>query len=91
VLFADLGMQSWLERAQPELKALGRLVIVERTNVNLFDYLTEEFAGDPDLRVILDRRHREPLHETALRVAERRHHAIDQALRTRRLAVVIPQ
>ena len=33
----------------------------------------------------------EGLHEATLRVSERRHHAIDQALRTRRLAVVIPQ
>ena len=90
VLFADMGMRPWLERAQPELKALGHLVIVDRANVNLFDYLTEEFAGDPELRVILDRRH-QPLREATISITDRRHHAIDQALRTRGLAVVIPQ
>src|SRR3989449_3186501 len=30
VLFADMGMRAWLETSQPELKALGPLVIVAR-------------------------------------------------------------
>jgi class 3 adenylate cyclase/tetratricopeptide (TPR) repeat protein len=90
VLFADMGMRAWLEQSQPELKALGQLVIVARSNVNLFDYLTEKFAGDPDVRVILDRRQGEPTREGPAGAAERRRHAVDQALRTRGLAVVIP-
>ena len=87
VLFADMGMRSWLEMSQPELKALGHLMIVARSNVDLFDYLTDKFANDPEVRVILDRRRA----EGPLRAGERRHHAIDQALRARGLAVIIPQ
>src|SRR5439155_23628631 len=52
VLFADMGMRAWLETSQPELKALGHLVIVARTNVDLFHYLTDKFAGDPGIRFI---------------------------------------
>jgi class 3 adenylate cyclase/tetratricopeptide (TPR) repeat protein len=91
VLFADMGMRSWLEKSQPELKALGHLVIVARSNVDLFDYLTEKFANDPEIRVILDRRRSEALRDGPLGADERRHHAIDQALRTRGLAVIIPE
>ncbi|HEV8584932.1 MAG TPA: tetratricopeptide repeat protein, partial [Methylomirabilota bacterium] len=91
VLFADMGMRSWLEQSQPELKALGHLVIVARSNVDLFDYLTEKFAGDPEIRVILDRRQGEPKRDGPTGAAERRRHAVDQALRTRGLAVIIPQ
>jgi tetratricopeptide (TPR) repeat protein len=91
VLFADMGMRSWIEQSQPELKALGHLVIVARSNVDLFDYLTEKFAGDPEVRVILDRRQGEPKRDGPTGTAERRRHAVDQAVRTRGLAVVIPQ
>jgi tetratricopeptide (TPR) repeat protein len=91
VLFADMGMRLWLEQSQPELKALGHLVIVARSNVNLFDYLTEKFAGDPDVRVILDRRQDEPKRDGPTGTAERRRHAVDQAVRTRGLAIVLPQ
>jgi hypothetical protein len=86
VLFADMGMRYWLEQSEPELKALGHLVIVARGNVDLFEYLTRQFTGDPE--IILDRRQREGLRSGR---AERRHHAVDGALRTRGLAVVIPQ
>jgi len=91
VLFAEMGMRGWLERSQPELKALGHLVIVARSNMNLFDYLTEKFAGDPDVSVILDRRQDAPMRTAATGTAERRHHTTDQALRTRGLAVVVPE
>jgi class 3 adenylate cyclase/tetratricopeptide (TPR) repeat protein len=91
VLFADMGMRSWLEMSQPELKALGHLVIVARSNVDLFDYLTEKFANDPEIRVVLDRRRGELAREGHTGAAERRHHAIDQALRTRGLAVILPE
>jgi tetratricopeptide (TPR) repeat protein len=88
VLFADMGMRSWLEKSQPELKALGHLVIVARSNVDLFDYLAEKFANDPEVRVILDRRRADALRDGRFGVGERRHHVID--LRTRGLAVIIP-
>src|SRR5438876_1710345 len=91
VLFADMGMRAWLETSQPELKALGHLVIVARTNVDLFDYLTDKFAGDPEIRVILHRRQVEPKPDGPTGTAERRRHAVDQAVRTRGLAVVIPR
>ena len=56
VLFADMGMLSWLEQSEPELQALGHLVIVARSNMDLYEYLTQKFADDPNVRVILDRR-----------------------------------
>jgi class 3 adenylate cyclase/tetratricopeptide (TPR) repeat protein len=86
VLFADMGMRHWLEQSEPELKALGHLVIVARSNVDLFEYLSRQFTGDPE--IILDRRHAQAAPAGR---DERRHHAVDSALRRRGLAVVIPQ
>ncbi len=94
VLFSDLGMRTWLDRTEPELRALGHLVIVAKPNVNLYEYLKTKFADDPNVQVVLDRRHGEPRPEGAAagerRAADRRRLAIDQALSTRGLAVVIP-
>jgi class 3 adenylate cyclase/tetratricopeptide (TPR) repeat protein len=90
VLFSDLGMRSWLDRSEPELRALGHLVIVAKPNVNLYEYLKNKFAGDPDVQVVLDRRSGETPAEGARRGAERRRVAVDQALRSRGLAVVLP-
>jgi len=96
MLFSDLGMRSWLDRSEPELRALGQLVIVARPHADLYEYLRQKFADDPNVQVVLDRRHGETRPETPgasveKRAAERRRQAIDQALRTRGLAVVIPQ
>ena len=96
VLFSDLGMRSWLDRSEPELRALGHLVIVARPHADLYEYLRQKFADDPNVQVVLDRRHGEDRPETPgasveKRAAERRRLAIDQALRVRGLAVVIPQ
>ena len=48
-------MRFWLERAAEELMALGHLIIVARHNVQLYEYLKQEFSGEP-VTVILDRR-----------------------------------
>ncbi len=94
VLFSDLGIRSWLDRTEPELRALGHLVIVAKPNVDLYEYLKDKFAGDPNVQVVLDRRRGEPRPDgtTAVerRADDRRRLAIDQALRSRGLAVVIP-
>jgi tetratricopeptide (TPR) repeat protein len=94
VLFSDLGMRSWLDRTEPELRALGHLVIVARPNVNLYEYLRQKFAGDPNVQVVLDRRHGDPRPENIpaveRRAADRRRVAVDDALRSRGLAVVLP-
>jgi class 3 adenylate cyclase/tetratricopeptide (TPR) repeat protein len=87
VLFSELGMWTWLDRSEPDLRALGHLVIVARPQVNLYEYLRQKFADDPNVQVVLDRRHAEA---SAPGAADRRHHhPIDQALRARGLAVVI--
>jgi predicted ATPase/class 3 adenylate cyclase len=88
VLFSDLGMWTWLDRSEPDLRALGHLVIVARPHVNLYEYLRQKFADDPDVQIVLDRRH-----DGAPPVpsGDRRHLVIDQALRARGLAVVIPR
>jgi hypothetical protein len=94
VLFSDLGMRSWLDRTEPELRALGHLVIVAKPNVNLYEYLKMKFAGDPNVQVVLDRRNGEARVDGGVaverRAADRRRVAVDQALRSRGLAVVIP-
>ena len=95
VLFSELGMRSWLDRSEPELRALGHLVIVARPHADLYEYLKAKFADDPNVQVVLDRRHGEERTETPgasaeKRAAERRRLAVDQALRARGLAVVIP-
>ncbi len=93
VVFSDLGMRVWLERAYPELRGLGHLVIVARPQLDLFEYLRQKFDGDPDVDVILDRRHREGGEgvgpPTRPRAGDRRRRAVDDALRTRGLAVVV--
>jgi hypothetical protein len=87
VLFSELGMWTWLDRSEPDLRALGHLVIVARPQVNLYEYLSQKFADDPHVQVVLDRRHDG---EGAPRDADRRHHQpVDHALRTRGLAVII--
>jgi len=62
--------------------------------VNLYEYLKTKFAGDPNGQVVLDRRHGEPRPDAGAsverRAADRRRIAIDQALRSRGLAVVLP-
>ena len=83
VLFAGMGMRYWLEQSEPELRALGRLVIVARSNVDLFEYLRRQFAGAPE--IVLDRRLAPA--QPAERL-ERRQRAVDAALRARGLAVV---
>ncbi|HEU4371010.1 MAG TPA: hypothetical protein VFV05_22545, partial [Methylomirabilota bacterium] len=93
VLFSDLGMRTWLDRTEPELRALGHLVIVARPNVDLYEYLRQKFAGDPDVRVVLDRRQNQERRPEGAIAAERRAAdragAIDHALRARGLAVVL--
>jgi tetratricopeptide (TPR) repeat protein len=95
VLFSGMGMRSWLEQAEPDLRALGHLVVVDRSHVNLYDYLAGKFAGDRNVRVILDRRHGERRRTTAAtalehRTAERRRQQSDEKIRTRGLAI-LPQ
>ena len=87
VLFSDLGMWTWLDRSEPDLRALGHLVIVARPQVNLYEYLRQKFADDPNVQVVLDRRYDGT--DARQRTADRRQLAIDQALRARGLAVVI--
>jgi tetratricopeptide (TPR) repeat protein len=94
VLFSGMGMRSWLEQAEPELRALGHLVIVGRANVDLYDYLVEKFAGDRNVRIILDRRQGERRQRVAdaatdHRSSERRRQAIDEKIRTRGLAILL--
>src|SRR5205085_12467907 len=87
VLFSELGMWTWLDRSEPDLRALGHLVIVARPQVNLYEYLRQKFADDPNVQVVLDRRYDGA--GARQRTADRRQLAIAQALRARGLGVVI--
>lgn len=73
---------------------LGHLFVVARHNVPLYEYLKQEFAGEP-VTVILDRRQGErrqrdegPNAEERRRSDRRRHSETDEALRTRGFVVV---
>jgi hypothetical protein len=57
-LLREMDMRFWLSRAAEELLHLGHLFVVARHNIQLFDYLKREYAGEP-VTVILDRRHAE--------------------------------
>jgi hypothetical protein len=90
----EMEMRFWSSRAAEELMGLGHLFIVARYNVQLYDYLKQEFAGEP-VTVILDRRQGDRRqHDEGPRADERRHAdrrrqapAAD-ALRTRGFMVV---
>ena len=87
VLFSQLGMWTWLDRSEPDLRALGHLVIVARPQVNLYEYLRQKFADDPNVRVVLDRRQHGA--DAPLTDDRRHHQPVDLALRSRGLAVII--
>jgi hypothetical protein len=88
-----MDMRFWLSRAAEELLHLGHLFVVARHNIQLYDYLKREYAGEP-VTVILDRRHgerRERAEATASerRSADRRRQIqVDESIRTRGFAVV---
>ena len=54
-LLSQLDMRFWFKRAAEELMALGHLFVVARHNMQLYEYLKQEFSGEP-VTVILDRR-----------------------------------
>jgi tetratricopeptide (TPR) repeat protein len=92
-LFSETGMRSLLAESDADLRALGRLVIVDRTKPELYADLSREFAGDPEIRVILDRRARERRLIARGTGPDRRHDerrrlAIEDRLRERGLAIV---
>jgi tetratricopeptide (TPR) repeat protein len=92
-LLREMDMRFWLSRAAEELLHMGHLFVVARHNIQLYDYLKREYAGEP-VTVILDRRHgqrreHEQPTETERRRAERRRQIqVDEAIRTRGFAVV---
>src|SRR5262249_56678696 len=50
-----LDMRFWFKRAADELAKLGHTFVVSRDNPELYEYLRQEFEGEP-ITVILDRR-----------------------------------
>ena len=71
----EMDMRLWSAKAAEELMELGHLFIVARHNLELYEYLKQEFAGEP-VTVILDRREDERrLLDDAPRAEERRHAA----------------
>ena len=91
-LLHELGIHVWPDRAPTELTELGHLFIVAPSNPELYEFLTQELAADPRLRVVLDRRQSElrpaggPTGE-GQRDVERRQRQIDEDLRNWGLAV----
>jgi class 3 adenylate cyclase/tetratricopeptide (TPR) repeat protein len=88
----EMDIRFWSARAAEDVMSLGSLFIVARHDVELYEYLKQEFAGKP-VTVLLDRRqgertpHRDDTPEP--REEDRRHHReVDEALRSRGFAVV---
>ena len=95
-LLGELGIRVRQDRAATELTELGHLFIVPPANSELYEFLTEELAGDPRMRVVLDRRQSERRPEAGAtgedpRRDERRQNQIDEDLRNWGLAVAVRQ
>jgi predicted ATPase/class 3 adenylate cyclase len=92
-LLREMDMRFWLARAAEGLMALGHLFVVARYNVQLCDYLKQEFANEP-VTVLLDRRDGERHQpgqnpEADKRRAERRSHPeVEESLRVRGFAII---
>ena len=93
-LSREMDMRFWSARAAEELMELGTPFVVARSQGQLFEYLKQEFAGEP-FTVILDRRQseRRQSRETSLgeerrRIERRRHQEADEALRARGFVVL---
>ncbi len=54
-LLREMDIRFWSARAAEELMDLGNLFIVARHDVQLYEFLKQEFAGEP-VTVLLDRR-----------------------------------
>ena len=70
-LLREMDMRFWLSRAAEELLHLGHLFVVARHNIQLYDYLKREYAGEP-VTVILDRRHGQRRERAEATASERR-------------------
>ena len=93
-LLREMDIRFWSARAAEELMGLGHLFIVARHNVQLYDYLKQEFAGEP-VTVMLDRREGErrqrgdePAGKERRKGDRRRQKDTDQALQTRGFVIV---
>src|SRR5262249_38133117 len=51
----EMDIRFWARQAAEGLMGLGQLLIVARNNVQLYEYLKQEFAGE-SVKVVLDRR-----------------------------------
>ena len=71
-LLSQLDMRFWFKRTAEEMMALGHLFVVARNNAQLYEYLRQEFAGEP-VTVILDRRQGERRRADLPHEEERRH------------------
>src|SRR5262249_42595925 len=93
-LFREMDMQYWIDEAGAALKSLGSFFVVAHDNPEVFEFLEQKFAGDEQVRVVLDRRRGDRRRSGARtssdkRKAERRRlTAVDNALRTRGLAII---
>ena len=93
-LFGEMDMRFWVEQAGGDLKALGHLFLVAHDNLALYEFLKRTFAGDEQVRVVLDRRRVERRQGsqrpgTEKRQAHRRQQQqIDHALLARGVAII---
>ena len=93
VALREMDMRFWSGKATEELMGLGHLFIVARHNVDLYEYLTREFAGEP-VAIVLDRRKGERRRGAAAppaeerRCGDRRQPGAEEALRVRGFVVV---
>jgi class 3 adenylate cyclase/tetratricopeptide (TPR) repeat protein len=91
--FWQMDMRYWLRLAEHELTDLGRVLVVARDKLGLYEWLAQEFQDGGAIRVILDRRQGERRQHDQARAPERRQTDrrrrafLDSLLRSRGLAV----
>jgi tetratricopeptide (TPR) repeat protein len=86
-LLRELGIRVRQDGAATEPTELGHLFIVAPSNSELYEFLAQELAGDPRMRVVLDRRQNQLRPEGG----ERRQNQIEEDLRNWGLAVATRQ
>ena len=88
-MLREMDIRFWSARAAEELMELGHLFIVARDNAQLYEYLKQEFAGEP-VTVIVDRRRVDgrEANAGASPDGERRRADVDQAFNARGFVIV---
>ena len=83
---SQLGLQPW-QAAGDTVESAGRLLIVARSNPDLYDFLAKKLTGAHGLEVVVDRRRR----REDIGAERRRHPAVEEDLQDWQFAIAARQ